>query len=109
MAESRPSPLPIDGDHLTLADVVDVARGLRTARLSGPARAQMTRSYEWVREAGKGDAPVYGVNTGFGSLARVPIEAKDRARLSLNLVRSHAAGVGPALPEAVVRAMMLLR
>ncbi len=69
----------------------------------------MGRSYAWVREAGKRDVPVYGVNTGFGALARVPIAEKDRARLSLNLIRSHAAGVGPSLPESVVRAMMLLR
>lgn len=109
MPTSPPPALPIDGESLSLQDVVSVARAQRPARLADDARARMARSYAWVREAGKGDAPVYGVNTGFGSLARVPIAAKDRARLSLNLIRSHAAGVGPSLPEPVVRAMMLLR
>jgi histidine ammonia-lyase len=109
MSDAAPAPLLIDGEQLAMADVIDVARRQRRARLSEPARTRMGRSYAWVREAGKRDVPVYGVNTGFGSLARVPIAEKDRARLSLNLIRSHAAGVGPALPVPVVRAMMLLR
>jgi histidine ammonia-lyase len=109
MPATSPPVLLIDGESLRLADIVAVARAHRTARLDDAARGRMSRSYAWVREAGKADAPVYGVNTGFGSLARVPIAAKDRARLSLNLIRSHAAGVGPSLPEEVVRAMMLLR
>ncbi|NOY28309.1 MAG: aromatic amino acid lyase, partial [Oligoflexia bacterium] len=58
---------------------------------------------------GQGDKPVYGVNTGFGSLARVRIPASQSAQLSLNLMRSHAAGVGPPVALPVVRAMMLLR
>lgn len=77
--------------------------------LDPQARARMLRSYAWVKAAGRRDDPVYGVNTGFGSLARVRIQAADASRLSTNLVRSHAAGVGPDLPDDVVRAMMLLR
>jgi histidine ammonia-lyase len=60
--------------------------------------------------AGGDAAPaVYGVNTGFGALAEVRISAAEVTRLQQNLVRSHAAGVGTALPRDVVRAMMLLR
>ncbi len=102
-------PLLLDGQHLTLTDLLAVARQGRPVALHDAARAEMARSYAWVSEAGRGDRPVYGVNTGFGSLARVRIPAEHRARLSLNLVRSHAAGVGRALPEDVVRAMLLLR
>ena len=102
-------PLLLDGAHLTVADVVEVARMRRPARLHPDARAEMQRSYRWVAEAGLGTRPIYGVNTGFGSLARVRIAAENRAKLSVNLVRSHAAGVGRPLPSDAVRAMMLLR
>jgi len=103
------TPLSIDGHHLSVADVVAVARAGRPVALAESARARMARSYAWVAAAGRGDRPVYGVNTGFGSLARVRIAAEHSARLSLNLVRSHAAGVGRPLPEDAVRAMLLLR
>ncbi|RME21925.1 MAG: aromatic amino acid lyase [Deltaproteobacteria bacterium] len=102
-------PLTIDGHHLDFDAVVAVARGGRSVRLADDARARMERSYAWVAQAGTGDRPVYGVNTGFGSLARVRIPPAQRATLSLNLVRSHAAGVGDPVPVPTVRAMMLLR
>lgn len=103
------APLAITGSDLDLDQVAEVARDGRAVLLDRQARARMLRSYAWVKAAGQRDDPVYGVNTGFGSLARVPIQAEDRATLSLNLVRSHAAGVGEHLPDDVVRAMMLLR
>lgn len=103
------APLLLDGAHLTVTDVVAVARGHRPVGLHPDARAEMQRSYAWVAQAGLGDRPIYGVNTGFGSLARVRIPAEHRAKLSVNLVRSHAAGVGKPLPADAVRAMMLLR
>ncbi len=103
------APLDIDGHHLDFDQVVAVARQGRPVRLADDARARMERSYAWVAQAGTGDRPVYGVNTGFGSLARVRIPADQRATLSLNLVRSHAAGVGDPVPVPAVRAMMLLR
>jgi histidine ammonia-lyase len=101
--------VPINGLDLTLSDLVAVARQGASARLTDDARARMEASWDWVRAASAGDQVVYGVTTGFGSLARVAIPAEQRARLSVNLLRSHAAGVGPELPVPVVRAMMLLR
>jgi histidine ammonia-lyase len=62
-----------------------------------------------VDEKAAGDAPVYGINTGFGSLADVRIAHHELAELQVNLLRSHAAGVGEPLPIATVRAMMALR
>ncbi|MCK6502516.1 histidine ammonia-lyase [Myxococcota bacterium] len=109
MPTSSPTPLLLDGQSLSFADVVAVARHGRSVALHPDARTRMERSYAWVSRAGQEDAPVYGVNTGFGSLARVRIPADQRALLSLNLLRSHAAGVGPATPVPAVRAMMLLR
>ena len=102
-------PLHIDGCSLTLQDVVSVALGPRQISLADPARAKMAESYAWVQKACDADDAVYGVNTGFGSLARVRIDAAHSSALSLNLVRSHAAGVGRSLPSHIVRAMMLLR
>jgi histidine ammonia-lyase len=101
--------LSIDGSSLTIQDVVDVARSGRPVTLSSAARDRMLKSYEWVKQASQQDQPVYGVNTGFGSLARVKIDPANSSKLSLNLIRSHAAGVGPLLPVPEVRAMMLLR
>ena len=101
--------LTIDGNSLDIADVVAVARHMQPVTLAEPAREAMHRSYEWVSQAGNSDQAIYGVNTGFGSLARVRIPPENSALLSLNLVRSHAAGVGAPLPVDVTRATMLLR
>jgi histidine ammonia-lyase len=101
--------LEIDGHSLTTRHVVDVARNHRPVALAQAARAEMQRSYAWVAQASRGTMPVYGVNTGFGSLARVRIPPSDSEQLSVNLIRSHAAGVGAPVSVEVARAMMLLR
>ena len=101
--------LEIDGHSLTIQHVVDVARSARPVALADHARAEMQRSYSWVAQASQGEMPVYGVNTGFGSLARVQIPPKDSEQLSVNLIRSHAAGVGAPVSVEIARAMMLLR
>ena len=62
-----------------------------------------------IAEAAAGDAPVYGVNTGFGKLASLKIEAKDTATLQRNLILSHCCGIGEALPREVTRLMMVLK
>ncbi len=62
-----------------------------------------------VRRAAEGDAPVYGVNTGFGKLASTRISEADLATLQLNLIRSHSVGVGEPLAPAVVRLMLALK
>lgn len=99
----------LDGRSLRLEDLVDVARGAAPPALSDAARAAMARSRAWVAEMQTGERAIYGVNTGFGSLARVRIAPEDTAALSRNLIRSHAAGVGAPAPVEVVRGMMLLR
>ena len=103
------APLILDGASLTIADVVAVAAGGRSVTLA-PSAAERMRATRTVVEglAARGEA-VYGVTTGFGKLSDVAIPADQLAQLQVNLVRSHAAGVGPRLPEAEVRAMMLLR
>lgn len=101
--------LEIDGESLQISDVVSVARGDVAVCLSPSAHARMVRSYEWVRSAAQSEQAVYGVNTGFGSLARVRIPPSHSQTLSMNLMRSHAAGVGAPLGHAATRATMLLR
>jgi histidine ammonia-lyase len=101
--------LNVDGNSLSLQDVVRVARQRIAVTLDDGARARMQRVRDIVdRKLASGEA-LYGVNTGFGKLSEMAIPADRLAELQVNLVRSHAAGVGPLLPEEEVRAMMLLR
>ncbi len=72
-------------------------------------RAAIKASAEIVRRSADGDAPIYGVNTGFGKLATTRIARDDLALLQLKLLRSHAVGVGDPLPEPVVRLVLLLK
>lgn len=107
-----PAPFSIGEDPLTLRELLAVSRGGRSVRLSDAATQRIKRARAVVDQivAGGDKAPsVYGVNTGFGFLADVRISAAQIEELQRNLIRSHAAGVGPLLPVPVVRAMMLLR
>ncbi len=100
------------GRSLSLEDLEDVARRARPVALPDEARARVLAAREAIDRTAKAgdDAPnVYGVNTGFGFLAETRISEAQIRELQLNLVRSHACGVGPDLPPAEVRAMMVLR
>ena len=98
----------LDGHSLTLDDVVAVANGA-TVELAPSARARMERANDVVSALVASNAVAYGVTTGFGKLSDVAIPRDRLDELQVNLVRSHAAGVGALLPEREVRAMMLLR
>jgi histidine ammonia-lyase len=99
----------IDGNSLTLEQVEAVARDRVRVSLAPHARqrARITRGI--VEDLVNQRAVAYGVTTGFGKLSEVAIPHERLAELQVNLVRSHAAGVGDLLPEREVRAMMLLR
>jgi len=100
--------LTITTRPLTIDDVVQVSREGRRVLLGAPARKAMTRARGLVEQAlGDGKAH-YGINTGFGSLSRQRIGQGDLRTLQLNLIRSHAAGIGEPLPRDVVRGMILL-
>ena len=98
----------LDGAGVTVADVVAVARHRAELRLADAAAARMAASRQVVEELAEG-APAYGISTGFGALANTAIPAGRRAGLQRSLIRSHAAGMGPAVEAEVVRAMMMLR
>ena len=101
--------LLIDGNNLTIAEVVAVARQGLEVELAPEGRERMLQSYHWVQEIVNADQPVYGINTGFGAFADRRISPRDSASLNRNLILSHAVGTGPALPGEVVRAAMLIR
>ena len=101
--------LRLTGHDLTIADVVAVARGGTAVALDRNSERRVGEAAKLVAELAGGDAPVYGVNTGFGDLATVSIPIERVRELQLNLVRSHAAGVGAPLDRDVVRAILLLR
>ena len=99
----------LDGSHLKLADLLAIADHDAEVGLTTEARARVRAARAVVDAKAAGDAPVYGVNTGFGNFAETRIDKSDLATLQLNLLRSHAAGVGEPLPVRTVRAAMALR
>ena len=102
------NPLLINGNDLQIDDVVAVADG-RPVGLDPAARPGLERSRAAVERLVREGAVAYGITTGFGRFKDRHIDPDETEALQLNLVRSHAAGVGPALPERVVRAMLLVR
>lgn len=101
--------LTIGGEPLTVDDVVRVAREGWSATLDTACVRRVRASRDFVEEWLASGRAAYGVNTGFGALASVRISPRELTRLQRNLVRSHATGVGPPMPQETVRAMMLLR
>jgi histidine ammonia-lyase len=100
----------LDGEQLSIADVCAVAAGMGSPVALAPAAiGKMQASREPVERLAARDEPIYGVNTGVGQLADIRIPSQDLDQLQLNVVRSHATGVGPPLARSVVRAMMLIR
>jgi histidine ammonia-lyase len=96
--------------ELTLAQLRRLCGARRLpVSLASSCRAGIRASAELVQRAAEGEAPVYGVNTGFGKLATTRIAKDDLAVLQLKLLRSHAVGVGEPLDERVVRLVLLLK
>ncbi|MBL8746176.1 MAG: histidine ammonia-lyase [Phycisphaerae bacterium] len=108
MATPRSSTFLLDGRPLDCVAVEQVARQRRPVALAPEAAVALERSRETLEHEIKTGTPVYGVNTGFGSLSRVRIPDEQLSEVQHNLIRSHAAGVGPHLPEDIVRAMLLM-
>ena len=99
----------LDGNSLTLRDVWLVAHGDGEVELAPSAREIVAQRRHFVDEIVRRGDVAYGVTTGFGKLSEMAIPLDRLGELQVNLVRSHAAGVGALLPEREVRAMMLLR
>lgn len=101
--------IEIDGNHLTIQQVVQIARDHAPVRLSAASKEEVKRSRRRLKEMIAGGDPVYGINTGFGIFADQKISTTDSRKLNRNLILSHAVSTGRPLPEEVVRAAMLIR
>jgi histidine ammonia-lyase len=99
----------LDGASLSIDQLLAIADGGESIALADRARERVRASREVVDRRARGSEPAYGINTGFGSFADVKIAPDALEALQLNLLRSHAAGVGEPLPVRTVRATMALR
>lgn len=99
----------LTGESLTITDVVKIARGSGGVALGPGVWRRLETGRAVVEQVVQGGRPVYGVNTGFGALCNTVVASEDVRKLQLNLVRSHASGVGDYFPPEVVRAAILVR
>jgi histidine ammonia-lyase len=107
MAESEP--LTLGGRPLSLADLRRLHAGPVPVSIDPRALARVREAHAATARLAAGDAPAYGINTGFGLLATKRIAPEERALLQRNIVLSHSAGVGPLLDDAIVRLTLVLK
>jgi len=101
--------LSIDGEKLTIEDIVAVARNNEKVMIPKEVKKKVAKCRQILEELVKKKKIVYGVTTGFGALGSQIIPLEDIRELQSNLIRSHSAGVGEPLDKDVTRALMLLR
>src|ERR1043166_9473720 len=101
--------MELTGEQISLVQLAAVAFEGEAVQVSPIARPRILGSRKAIEQIVERDAVVYGVNTGFGKLSDVRIPHGELRQLQLNLVRSHACGIGNPLVEPEVRAMMVLR
>jgi len=101
--------ISIGAAHLTIEDVDAVARRSASAEVCADTRSRLDRSYAYVRAVAKTPMQIYGLTTGCGPLASQRIPPERREEFQRNLIRSHAATLGPPHPTAFVRAAMTVR
>ncbi|MBR7043114.1 MAG: aromatic amino acid lyase, partial [Prevotella sp.] len=100
----------ISAEHLTIERIGEIIRNNEKLALSDDARQRIVRCRQYLDEKiASQTEPVYGVTTGFGSLCRVSIGQHELTQLQVNLIKSHACGVGPRVQNDIVRIMLLLK
>ncbi len=99
----------LDGKTLNLESLKQIARHHAQVAIDEASRTLVDKASAFVAEAAQGKTPVYGINTGFGELANVTIDNGNVGELQMNLLKSHACGVGAPLSQDIVRAMLALR
>ena len=101
--------LELRGERLGRDDVVRVARDRVPVRVHPDAVARVAEARAFLERRVEAGQVIYGVNTGIGHLASVRVERADLEQLQRNIIRSHAAGVGPPLADDEVRGILLLK
>jgi histidine ammonia-lyase len=103
------STVTLDGEHLTLEEVLEVAEGRARVKISPSVEKKVKQSRDFIEKALRQGEKIYGVTTGFGMLSDQIIDQSQIEDLQRNLIRSHSVGVGPLFHEVTTRAIMLLR
>ena len=100
----------ISAEHLTIERIGEIVYNGYKLELSDDAKNRIIRCREYLdKKIAETTKPVYGVTTGFGSLCNVSVDADKLAQLQINLMMSHACGVGDRVPNDIVKMMMLLK
>ena len=100
----------ISTTHIDFNKLKEIIANKATLELSGDAKKRIVNCRDYLdKKVGSLKEPVYGINTGFGSLYNKSIEAKDLEQLQENLVMSHACGTGNEVPHEIVKLMLLLK
>ena len=104
-----PESVQLTGANLSLQEFLAIAIHSAHVEISPEAQQRVHSSRKVVSERIQEDKPFYGINTGFGALAKMRVSSENLAKLQINLIRSHACGVGDPLPNSVVRGILALR
>ncbi|RAR73907.1 histidine ammonia-lyase [Flavobacterium aciduliphilum] len=100
----------ISSEILTLEALQEILSQHKTITLSEEAKLKIQKCRAYLdQKMSANEAPIYGINTGFGSLCNVKIDKDHLSKLQENLVKSHACGTGDLVPEAVIKIMLLLK
>ncbi len=100
----------ISSEILDLSNIKEILENHKKLALSEEAQLNINKSRNYlVHKMKDNETPVYGINTGFGSLCNVKIPAEDLSRLQENLVMSHACGTGSLVPKPIIKLMLLLK
>ena len=100
----------ISSEVLTLETLQEIISQHKSLSLSEEARINIQKCREYLdKKMANHDKPIYGINTGFGSLCNVKISNEDLSHLQENLVKSHACGIGDEVPQEIVKIMLLLK
>lgn len=99
----------IDGETLTVEDIITVARYNAQVTIPEKTKKKVEQARETLERLVKNQKIIYGVTTGFGALGNIVIQPKDIRQLQVNIIRSHSSAVGKPLSRDVTRALMLLR
>lgn len=100
----------ITPDEISLAQLEEIVASSKKIQLSDKSKKAVQKCFDYLQEKmAEGDAPIYGINTGFGSLCNTRINKDDLTKLQENLVKSHACGMGEEVPEEVVKYILYLK